>query len=171
MVNQSSPLGPGVSEALSRAAAVEPSIARPAGPRLAVLACQDRRMDVMRILGLSAGEAYVIRNAGGILDDGARRSLAISQHALGVTEIIVMHHTDCGMSRIEDEAFLALLEQRTGARPTWSPGGFAGRSAEEHLRDVLADLAADPFIPDGAGAHGLLYDVATGAIRSIDAIH
>lgn len=135
------------------------------GARVAVVACMDNRLDVTRLLGLHNGDAYVIRNAGGILTDDVRRSLAIAQNALGVSEIVLIHHTDCGMNGLEDRAFADSLAEATGLRPTWRPGGFA--SAEADLREMLAALAADPHIPGGAAARGFVYDVADGELTEV----
>ncbi|RJF41426.1 carbonic anhydrase [Actinomyces sp. 2119] len=132
---------------------------------LAVVACMDRRLDVMSLLGLQAGDAYVIRNAGGILTEDVRRSLAIAQHALGVQEILLIHHTDCGMSRLDDETFTDSLERETGQRPPWQPGGFT--DAAQDVRQALAGLTADPHVPGGASARGFVYDVATGRLTEV----
>ncbi|WP_127841632.1 beta-class carbonic anhydrase [Actinomyces wuliandei] len=132
---------------------------------LAVVACMDRRLDVMSLLGLQAGDAYIIRNAGGVLTEDVRRSLAIAQHALGVQEILLIHHTDCGMSHLDDEVFTDSLERETGQRPTWRPGGFT--DAAQDVRQALTGLAADPHVPDGASARGFVYDVATGELAEV----
>ncbi len=125
----------------------------------------DFRLDPLAVLGLDDGEAYVIRNAGGVLTDDVRRSLAITQHALGVEEIALVHHTDCGMEGLTDQDFADRLAQRTGIRPTWRPGGFG--SAEADLREMMAALASDPHVPAGQRARGFVYDVATGALTEV----
>lgn len=137
----------------------------PARAHLAVVACMDCRLDVSGLLGLHNGDAYVIRNAGGILTEDVRRSLAIAQHRLGVTEILLIHHTDCGMSGLDDRALADALAASTGRRPTWRPGGFA--SAEADLREMLAALAADPHIPGGSTARGFVYSVEDGSLTEV----
>lgn len=159
--------GPSADQALAAAArhATTFSPAACAHARLAIVACMDRRLDVMALFGLSAGEAYVIRNAGGILTQDVRRSLAIAQNVLGVEEIVLVHHTDCGMQGLDDQALLDSLEESSGQRPPWRPGGFA--DVEADLRQALAGLAADPHVPSGAAARGFVYDVATGALTEV----
>lgn len=125
----------------------------------------DYRLNPLTVLGLTEGEAYVIRNAGGILTDDVRRSLAIAQHALGVEEIVLVHHTDCGMAGLRDQDLASRLAGATGIRPTWRPGGFA--SAEEDLREMMAALASDPHVPAGERARGLVYDVTTGTLTEV----
>ncbi|WP_250707957.1 carbonic anhydrase, partial [Actinomyces sp. 217892] len=141
--------------------------ARGAGARVAVVACMDRRLDVMSLFGLRAGEAYVIRNAGGLVTEDVRRSLAVAQHALGVEEVLLVRHTDCGMHGLDDEALLSALTEATGQRPTWRPGGFA--DLEEDLRRALASLARDPHVPAGATARGFVYDVVDGSLTEVRA--
>lgn len=136
-----------------------------AGARLAVIACMDNRLDVTRLLGLANGDAFVIRNAGGILTEDVRRSLAIAQHALGVSEIILIHHTDCGMSHLDDRVFADRLAAETGQRPAWRPGGFTDPAQD--LREELTALAADPHIPAGAEARGFVYDVGDGTLAEV----
>lgn len=143
------------------------SPARGARSRVAVVACMDRRLDVMSLFGLRAGDAYVIRNAGGLVTEDVRRSLAIVQHALGVEEVIVVRHTQCGMQGLDDEALLDALTEATGERPAWHPGGFT--DLEEDLRRDLAALARDPHVPAGATARGFIYDVADGTLTEVRA--
>ena len=125
----------------------------------------DRRLDVMALFSLSSGDAYIIRNAGGILTDDVRRSLAIAQHVLGVEDIILLHHTDCGMHGMDDDLLRSSLAESTGIRPDWTPGGFA--CPETDLRRMLDALARDPHIPSGAAARGFIYDVATGGLTEV----
>ncbi|WP_269471410.1 beta-class carbonic anhydrase [Actinomyces howellii] len=132
-----------------------------------MVTCMDRRLDVMTLFDLQPGDAYVIRNAGGILTDDVRRSLAIAQHALGVEQVVLVHHTDCGMSRLDDEDFVARLARRTGVRPTWEPGGF--RNVADDVRAALRELAADPHVPGGAAARGFVYDVGDGTLTEVTA--
>lgn len=160
------PTGPTTSELLDNAERYASSFSPvPGGAKVAVVACMDNRLDVTRLLGLENGDAYVIRNAGGVLTEDVRRSLAIAQNALGVQEIVLVHHTDCGMSGLEDQAFADSLAEATGLRPTWRPGGFA--SAEEDVREMLAGLAADPHVPGGASARGFVYSVEDGTLSEV----
>lgn len=160
------PTGPTTAELLRRAAAhperFEPT---PPGARVAIVACMDNRLDVSALLGLATGEAYVIRNAGGLLTEDVRRSLAVAQHALNVSEIMLIHHTDCGMAGLDDRDFADRLTAATGVRPTWRPGGFA--DAEQDVREMLTALAADPHVPGGATARGFVYDVEDGSLTEV----
>ncbi len=133
--------------------------------KVAVLACMDARLIPSRILGLSEGEAHIIRNAGGVVDDDAIRSLAISQHLLGTEEIILIHHTNCGMLTFTDEEFAEKLERETGERPAWSARSFT--DVEEDLRDSIARLRASPFIPNRESIRGFIYDVETGRLTEV----
>lgn len=139
----------------------------PAPPRLrvAVLACMDARLDMSRILGLHEGDVHVIRNAGGIVTDDAIRSLAVSQHVLGTEEIMLIHHTRCGLLSFSDEAFAARMEAATGERPRWPAGGFA--DLEGDVTDSIARLQASPFILRKAAIRGFVYEVETGRLREV----
>jgi carbonic anhydrase len=128
---------------------------------LAVLCCMDSRIDLFAVLGLRVGEAHVIRNAGGLVTDDAIRSLALSQHLLGTREVLVIHHTRCGLEATEDEEFIARLPER----PPWVPGGFT--DVDESVRDALAVLRATPFLPHRDAVRGFVYDVDTGELREI----
>ena len=136
----------------------------PLAPRLklAVLTCMDSRIDVFAVLGLQVGDAHVVRNAGGAATDDAIRSLAISQRAIGTKEILVMHHTDCGMTKINMEDFVGELESETGERPRWLAEGFADLGANV-VRSVGV-LRRSPFLLPGTPIRGILYDVATGLV-------
>jgi carbonic anhydrase len=125
----------------------------------------DARLNPYGVLGLSEGEAHVIRNAGGVLSDDAIRSLAISQNLLGTEEIILVHHTDCGMLTFTDEELAQKLEQETGERPEWRAHAFA--DAEQDVRDAMAGIAASPFIPKKDRVRGFVYDVKTGELREV----
>lgn len=162
-----SPTGPSMARALAAAADHREGFtsARASRARLAIVACMDRRLDVMALFSLSSGDAYIIRNAGGILTDDVRRSLAIAQHVLGVEDIILLHHTDCGMHGMDDDLLRSSLAESTGIRPDWTPGGFA--CPETDLRRMLDALARDPHIPSGAAARGFIYDVATGGLTEV----
>ena len=139
----------------------------PAAParRTAVVACMDARLDVYRALGLSEGDAHVIRNAGGVVTDDAIRSLAISQRLLGTEEIVLIHHTGCGMLTFTDDEFRAAVEQDTGIRPQWSPESFGDLDAD--VRQSIARIRASPFIPHKDAVRGFVYEVETGRLREV----
>jgi carbonic anhydrase len=133
--------------------------------RVAVLACMDARLDPGAVLGLAEGDAHVIRNAGGIVTDDAIRSLAISQQQLGTEEIVLLHHTDCGMQTFADDEFAETLERLAGRRPGWSPGAFA--DVEQSLRDSIELLRTSPFLRTSS-VRGFVYDVQTGLLREVN---
>jgi carbonic anhydrase len=133
--------------------------------RVAVLTCMDARIIPTRILGLDEGEAHVLRNAGGVVTDDAVRSLALSQHLLGTEEIVLIHHTDCGLLQITDEEFAARLEEASGQRPAWSAEAFT--DPEQNVRDSISRLRESPFIPRKDSIRGFVYDVKTGALREV----
>jgi carbonic anhydrase len=137
----------------------------PPSKHVAVLACMDARLIPTRVLGLNEGEAHVLRNAGGVVTDDAIRSLAISQNLLGTEEIILLHHTDCGMLTFSDEEFAAKLEDETGQRPGWSAQAFS--DVEADVRDSLARLRESPFIPRKDSIRGFVYDVKSGELREV----
>jgi carbonic anhydrase len=141
-------------------------LATPPSKRVAVLACMDARLIPSRVLGLDEGEAHVIRNAGGVVTDDAIRSLAISQNLLGTEEIVLIHHTDCGMLTFTDEELAARLEDATGQRPAWSANSFS--DLEQDVRDSIARLRESPFIPNKDSIRGFVYDVKTGELREVD---
>jgi len=137
----------------------------PPGKRVAVLACMDARLNPYGILGLTEGEAHVIRNAGGVVSDDAIRSLAISQNLLGTEEIILIHHTDCGMLTFTDDELAEKLEQETGERPDWRAHSFS--DVEEDVREGIERIKASPFIPREESVRGFVYDVKTGELREV----
>ncbi len=137
----------------------------PPAKKLAVVACMDARLIPTRVLGLEEGDAHVIRNAGGLVTDGEIRSLAISQHLLGTEEIVLLHHTDCGMLNVTDEEFASRMEEETGSRPQWSVGAF--RDLDESVRESIRRIVASPYIPH-KNVRGFVYDVKTGALREVD---
>src|SRR5689334_16862913 len=137
----------------------------PPGRKLAVVACMDARLIPSRVLGLDEGEAHVIRNAGGVVTEDAIRSLSLSQHMLGTEEIVLIHHTDCGLLKVTDEEFAAKLEEDTGRRPEWSAEAFS--DLEQDGRDSIARLKASPFIPRKNSIRGFVYDVKTGELREV----
>lgn len=132
---------------------------------VAVVACMDARLDVFAILGLKAGEANVIRNAGGVVTDSEIRSLAISQRVLGTTEIILIRHTDCGMMTFTDEWFKDHLEEAAGIRPTWPAEAFT--NLDDDVRASIRRIKASPFIPRRDAVRGFVFDVGTGSLREV----
>ena len=139
----------------------------PPARHLAVLACMDARLDVQQVLGLAEGDAHVIRNAGGAATDDAIRSLAISQRLLGTREILLIHHTDCGMLTFSDDAFRQGIEQETGIRPSWSAEAFP--DAEQDVRQSVARIKASPFVPHTNAVRGFVFDIKDGRLREIEA--
>ncbi len=137
----------------------------PPAKKVAVVACMDARLNVYGALGLSEGDAHVIRNAGGVITDDEIRSLAISQRLLGTEEIILIHHTDCGMLTFRDDDFKDTIEQDTGIRPAWAPEAFA--DLEGDVRQSIARIAASPFIPNKNSVRGFVYEVETGRLREV----
>ncbi|SFL86526.1 beta-class carbonic anhydrase [Geodermatophilus ruber] len=137
----------------------------PPARHVAVVACMDARLDVYRALGLSEGEAHVIRNAGGVVTDDEIRSLAISQRLLGTREIVLVHHTDCGMLTFHDEDFRASVEQDVGVRPTWHSEAFG--DLEEDVRAQRRRILDSPFIPVKDSVRGFVLDVATGKLSEV----
>jgi carbonic anhydrase len=133
--------------------------------KVAVLACMDARLDPARVLGLEEGDAHVIRNAGGVVTDDALRSLAISQHELGTEEIVLLHHTKCGMQTFTDDEFAEKLERETGTRPEWRAHSFA--DLEQDVRDSIETIRNSPFIPRTGSVRGFVYDVDTGRLREV----
>ncbi|OHV21623.1 carbonic anhydrase [Parafrankia soli] len=141
--------------------------ARPASPAtgVAIVACMDARINLEAIFGLAEGDAHILRNAGGVVTEDIERSLAVSQHALGTTEIILIHHTRCGMETLTDDGFRASLAERTGVRPTWRLQSFTS-AAEDVWRSVTA-LRSSPFLRASASVRGFVYDVETGELDEI----
>jgi carbonic anhydrase len=132
---------------------------------VAVVACMDARLDVYAILGLADGEAHVIRNAGGVVTDDEIRSLAISQRLLGTSEIILVHHTDCGMLTFTDDGFKRSIQDETGIKPAWSAEAFT--DLDEDVRQSVARIEASPFIPRKESVRGFVFDVATGKLNEV----
>jgi carbonic anhydrase len=125
----------------------------------------DARLNPYGLLGLSEGDAHVIRNAGGVITQGELRSLAISQRLLGTTEIVLIHHTDCGMLTFTDDAFKASIQEETGIKPSWSAEAFA--DLDEDVRQSIARIQADPFVPHKESVRGFVYDVTSGDLREV----
>jgi carbonic anhydrase len=136
------------------------------GKKVAVVACMDTRLSPYAILGLTVGDAHVIRNAGGVVTDEEIRSLSISQHLLGTEEIVLLQHTRCGLLSFTDEEFAARLESETGVRPDWSAHAFD--DLEESVRTQIRRIEESPFIPH-KNVRGFVYDVETGTLREVDA--
>jgi len=132
---------------------------------VAVIACMDARLNVYAILGLAEGEAHVIRNAGGVVTDDEIRSLAISQRLLGTREIILIHHTDCGMLTFTDDDFKAAIHADTGIKPPWAAEAFSDLEAD--VRQSVARIKASPFVPHTGQVRGFVFDVATGTLNEI----
>ncbi len=137
----------------------------PPGKKVAVVACMDARLNVYGALGLNEGDAHVIRNAGGVVTDDEIRSLAISQRLLGTGEIILIHHTDCGMLTFTDDAFRRAIQDETGIKPEWAAESFT--DVDEDVRQSIARIKASPFVPRTDAVRGFVYDVATGKLREV----
>jgi carbonic anhydrase len=133
--------------------------------KVAVLACMDARFDPSAALGLREGDAHVLRNAGGLVTDDAIRSLAISQRLLGTEEILLIHHTGCGMLTFTDDAFRRSVKDDVGTAPEWAAGAFA--DLDDDVRQSIARIRASPFIPRKHSVRGFVYDVATGRLREV----
>ncbi|HYI62974.1 MAG TPA: carbonic anhydrase [Acidimicrobiales bacterium] len=151
----------------ARYAASFSSAGRPLRParKLTVLACMDSRLDLFGILGLDQGDAHMIRNAGGVVTDDMIRSLAISQRRLGTEEIILIHHTDCGMLTLTDDDFKREIEEETGIRPSWAVEAFVDLEAD--VRQSMARIRASPFVPHRENVRGFVYEVDTGILREV----
>jgi carbonic anhydrase len=137
----------------------------PPARQLAVVACMDARLNVYGLLGLAEGEAHVIRNAGGAVTDDTIRSLAISKRLLGTREIILIHHTECGMLTFTDDGFKATIEEETGIRPPWAAEAFS--DLDEDVRQSINRIKASPFVPVKDSVRGFVFDVSTGKLREV----
>ena len=138
----------------------------PPGRKVAIVACMDARLNPYGLLGLEEGDAHVIRNAGGVITEDEIRSLAISQRLLGTEEIILIHHTDCGMLTFTDDEFRSSIEDDTGSRPAWASEAFS--DVDENLRESVARISASPFIPKKDSVRGFVYEVETGRLREVE---
>ena len=132
---------------------------------VAVVACMDARLNVFGVLGLNEGDAHVIRNAGGVITDDEIRSLAISQNLLGTEEIILIHHTDCGMLTFTDDQFKRSIQDETGLKPAWAAESFT--DLDEDVRQSIARIKASPFVPRKDAIRGFVFDVATGKLNEV----
>jgi carbonic anhydrase len=137
----------------------------PPARKVAIVACMDARLNVYGSLGLQEGDAHVIRNAGGVVTDDTIRSLAISQRLLGTEEIILIHHTGCGMLTFSDDEFKAGIEAETGIKPEWAAEAFG--DLEQDVRQSIARIEASPFIPRKDSVRGFVYEVETGRLREV----
>jgi carbonic anhydrase len=137
----------------------------PPAKKVAVVACMDARLNPHGILGLQEGDAHVIRNAGGVVTDDAIRSLAISQRLLGTEEVVLIHHTGCGVLTFSDEDFKRSIQDEVGIKPTWSAESFG--DLDEDVRQSVARIKASPFIPRKDSVRGFVYEVETGRLREV----
>jgi carbonic anhydrase len=134
--------------------------------RLAIVTCMDSRLDVFAALGLGNGEAHVLRNAGGIITDDVIRSLAISQRRLGTREVMLIHHTDCGMQKITDDGFRMELQETTGVSPAFAIESF--KDVDEDVRQSIRRVRATPFLLHRDVVRGFVYDVDTHRLREVE---
>jgi carbonic anhydrase len=137
----------------------------PPAKKLAVVACMDARLNPYGILGLEEGDAHVIRNAGGVVTEDTIRSLAISQRLLATEEIVLIHHTGCGMLTFSDEDFKRSIQDETGVKPSWSAETFG--DLDEDVRQSVARIKANPFLPRKDSVRGFVYEVETGRLREV----
>jgi len=137
----------------------------PPAKKIAIVTCMDARLSPYVMLGLHEGDAHVIRNAGGVVTDDEIRSLAISQRLLGTEEIMLIHHTDCGMLTFSDDDFREQIQQDTGVKPQWAAEAFA--DLDEDVRQSMARVKASPFIPNKGSIRGFVYDVETGRLNEV----
>jgi len=141
------------------------SLPLPPAKHIAIVACMDARLNPYGLLGLSEGDAHVIRNAGGVITQDELRSLAISQRLLGTKEIVLIHHTDCGMLTFTDDEFRAQILADTGVKPTWAAEAF--NDLDVDVKQSLARIQAEPAIPLKDSVRGFVYDVKSGALREV----
>jgi carbonic anhydrase len=137
----------------------------PPGRKVAIVACMDARLNPYGLLGLQEGDAHVIRNAGGVVTDDEIRSLAISQRLLGTEEIVLIHHTDCGMLTFTDDEFRRAVQDETGIKPEWAAESFT--DVDGDVRQSIARIQASPFIPRKDSVRGFVYDVHSGELREV----
>jgi carbonic anhydrase len=135
--------------------------------RLAIVTCMDSRLDVFAALGLGVGEAHVLRNAGGVITDDVIRSLAVSQRRLGTREVMLIHHTDCGMQKLTDDGFRAELQEATGVAPAFAIESFG--DVEADVRQSILRVRRSPFLPHRDQVRGFVYHVDTHRLREVDA--
>lgn len=138
----------------------------PPAKKVAVVACMDARLNVYGALGIQEGEAHIIRNAGGVVNDDEIRSLAISQRLLGTEEIILIHHTDCGMLTFTDDEFKACILAETGIMPDWAATAFSDLEAD--VKQSIARINSNPFVPKKDSVRGFIFDVSTGELTEVE---
>ena len=143
-------------------------LALPPARRIAIVACMDARLNPHALLGLEEGDAHVIRNAGGVITDDEIRSLAISQRLLGTEEIMLIHHTDCGMLTFSDDELRRQIQDETGVKPGWAAEAFD--DLEEDVRQSIARIESSPFIPRKDKIRGFVYEVETGRVREVEPV-
>jgi carbonic anhydrase len=137
----------------------------PPSRHIAIVACMDARINVYGVLGLGEGEAHVIRNAGGVITDDEIRSLTISQRLLGTEEIVLVHHTDCGMLTFTDDGFKQSIQDETGIKPAWAAESFTDVATD--VRQSIERIRSSPFIPKKDSIRGFVFDVATGRLNEV----
>jgi carbonic anhydrase len=137
----------------------------PPAKKVAIVACMDARLNPYGLLGLNEGDAHVIRNAGGVVTDDEIRSLSISQRLLGTQEIMLIHHSDCGMLTFSDDDFRQQVQKETGIKPEWAAEAFP--DLDEDVRQSIARIKASPFIPNKDNVRGFVYEVETGRLREV----
>ena len=133
---------------------------------VAIVACMDARLNVLEVLGLREGQAHVLRNAGGVVTDDVIRSLAISQRRLGTREVMLVHHTDCGMQKLDDERFRSELAEAAGVEPPFAIESFA--DVDDDVRESLRRVRESPFLAHRDGVRGFVYDVASRGLREVE---
>lgn len=155
-----------IDDLIARHSAMEPGATSPVPSlHLTVVTCMDARIKAHEIFGLAAGEAHVLRNAGGVVTEDTLRSLSISQHKLETREVLVMQHTACGMTTVTEDGYKDELEAATGLRPTWAVEAF--RDVEDSVRQSVERIRHCPFVPHTDHVRGFVYDVATGGIKEV----
>jgi carbonic anhydrase len=147
----------------------QPEVELDVRPRrqLAIVTCMDSRLDVFQALGLQDGEAHILRNAGGVITDDVIRSLAVSQRRLGTREVMLIHHTDCGLLKLTDDGFRAELQEASGIAPTFAIESFTDLDAD--VRQSILRVRRSPFLPHRDAVRGFVYDVATHRLREVEA--
>ena len=142
-------------------------LSMPPARKVAIVACMDARISPFALFGLEVGDAHVIRNAGGVITEDEIRSLAISQRKLGTEEIVLVHHTDCGMLTFTDDEFRQQIQEETGIKPQWPAESFT--DLEEDLKQSMLRIKTSPFIPNTDSVRGFVYEVETGKLREVTA--
>ena len=144
----------------------EQDLPMPPARKVAIVACMDARLSPHALFGLKVGDAHVIRNAGGVITDDEIRSLAISQRKLGTEEIVLLHHTDCGMLTFTDDEFRATIHEETGIKPQWPAESFS--DLDDDLKQSILRIKTSPFIPNTDSVRGFVYDVKDGSLREVE---